>query len=293
LIAGLISNPLLTKPPNTPSINPLFKLARFISLNSANLYIKMIRMTNSIAIKTIGLTKEFVRNKRVIDDVNLNIKKGELFCLIGSNGAGKTTLIKILCNLILPTKGDIFINGCNVLHEPEKVRSFIGLVTGDERSFYWRLTGRQNMEFFAALYNLSSEVKDVRIKELFKVLDIKEPDKVFQEYSSGIKQKLSIARALLNDPAVLFMDELTKNLDPTSANDLRSFIKEKLIGNHNKTVVFSTHHLQEVEYLADRIAFMVKGRIVATGTIEELRGIIGRRDATIEQIYNYFIDKKG
>jgi len=253
----------------------------------------MIRMPNSIAIKTIGLTKEFVRNKRVIDDVNLNIKKGELFCLIGSNGAGKTTLIKILCNLILPTKGDIFINGCNVLHEPEKVRSFIGLVTGDERSFYWRLTGRQNMEFFAALYNLSSEVKDVRIKELFKVLDIKEPDKVFQEYSSGIKQKLSIARALLNDPAVLFMDELTKNLDPTSANDLRSFIKEKLIGNHNKTVVFSTHHLQEVEYLADRIAFMVKGRIVATGTIEELRGIIGRRDATIEQIYNYFIDKKG
>lgn len=246
-------------------------------------------MTNLIAIETHGLTKEFSRGKKVINDIDLNVNKGELFCLVGPNGAGKTTLIKMLCNLILPTKGEIFINGYDILHDPEKVRSFIGLVTGDERSFYWRLTGRENMEFFAALYNLSPKVKKEKIKELFGLLAIKEPDKRFQEYPSGIKQKLSIARALLNEPTILFIDELTKSLDPSSAKDLRRFIKERLVRDQAKTVIFSTHNLHEVESLADRIAFMVKGKIVAVGALDDLRKIIGKQDATIEQIYNYFI----
>lgn len=246
-------------------------------------------MADSIAIKTQSLIKEFKRNKKVIDGIDLTINKGELFCLVGGNGAGKTTLIKILCNLILPTSGEIFINGCDMLRNPENVRFFIGLVTGDERSFYWRLTGRQNMEFFAAMYNLSPKKAKEKIIELFDILGINEPDKRFQEYPSGIKQRLSIARALLNKPDILFIDELTKNLDPTSAKDIRKFIKETLVRTQHKTVFFSTHHLHEVEELADRVAFMVKGRIAALGTIDELKKMIGRPDANIEDVYDYFI----
>jgi len=215
-----------------------------------------------------------------------------LFCLVGTNGAGKTTLLKLLCNLILPTSGEIFINGYNVIKDSERTRSSIGLVTGDERSFYWRLTGKQNMKFFATFYNLSSYESRIKIDELFKLLHIEEPDKRFQEYSSGIKQRLSIARALLNDSPVLFLDELTKGLDPASAKELRIFIKETLVKEKKKTVFFSTHNLHEAEELADRIAFMRKGKITADGTIDELRKTMGRQDASIEDIYDYFMNKK-
>ena len=132
-------------------------------------------MNNTIVIKTENLTKEFGKNRRVVQGINLSITKGELFCLVGPNGAGKTTLIKMLCDLILPASGEIIIDGS------------VGLVTGDERSFYWRLTGRQNMEFFATLYGLSSQASEKRIRELFSILRIDEPNKRFQEYASGVK----------------------------------------------------------------------------------------------------------
>ena len=250
-------------------------------------------MNNSITIKTENLTKGFSRNKKVVQGVNLRVVKGELFCLVGHNGAGKTTLIKMLCGLILPTSGEIIINGYDIAKEVNKVKVSVGLVTGEDRSFYWRLTGRQNMEFFAALYGLSPETGRKRIKELFDILHIDEPNKRFQEYASGVKQKLSIARALLSDPSILFIDELTKSLDPTSAKELRRLIKEILVKKHGKTVFFSSHNLQEVEELADRIALMSEGRILAEGTLEELRKATGSKGATIEDIYTHFIGKKG
>lgn len=249
-------------------------------------------MLDSAAVKIQGLVKQFSRNKKVIDGIDLIVKRGELFCLVGANGAGKTTLIKLLCNLILPTRGEIFINGYNMLRDSEKAQASIGLVTGDERSFYWRLTGRQNLEFFAALYNLHSGQRKAKVKELFDLLCIEEPDKKFQEYSSGAKQKLSIARALLNDPDILFIDELTKSLDPGSIQFLSRFIKETLIKKHAKTVFFSTHQLYEVEQLADRIAFMARGKIVAQGTFKEVREISKKKDASIKELYDYFTEKR-
>ena len=249
-------------------------------------------MVNSQAIRVENLSKEFIKNKKTIDCVNLSIDKGELFCLVGANGAGKTTLIKILCGLILPTSGNVFINGFDVTRDSERSRASIGLVTGDERSFYWRLTGRQNIEFFATLYNLSPTEASKKIVELFDLLDIEEPDKRFQEYPTGIKQKLSIARALLNNPDILFIDELTKSLDPSSAKDLRRFIKKTLVGKHKKTVFFSTHHLHEIEELADRATFITKGRLTAVGTLNELREKTGNHDASIEEVYEYFVCRK-
>jgi len=249
-------------------------------------------MTKSVAIKTSSLTKKFTKDRIAVDGIDLTVYKGELFCLVGNNGAGKSTLIKMLCNLILPTSGEMFINGYSMLRDPEKASVTIGLVTGDERSFYWRLTGRQNMEFFAVLYGLDSGTRKARINELFSILGIKEPDKCFQEYPSGIKQNLSIARALLNDPDILFIDELTKNLDPTTARDLTRFIKEVLVKKQGKTVFFSTHQLCEAEELADHIAFMSRGRIMAVGILDELKGKINKSDADIEEIYDYFVNRK-
>lgn len=250
-------------------------------------------MIDSPMIITENLIKEFGRSKRVIDGVSLNVNRKEFFCILGQNGAGKTTLIKILCGLVIPTSGDLFINGYDMLKNSERAKNCIGLVTGDERSFYWRLTGKENMDFFAVLYGIrNTRERALRINYLFRLLEIDEPDKRFQEYCSGAKQKLSIARALLNEPDILFMDEITKSLDPKSARELRIFIKEELVQNQKKTVFFSTHQLHEAKELADRIAFMSRGRIVKMGTINELRRMTGKEDANMEEMYDYFLSKK-
>ena len=247
-------------------------------------------MSNEVVLKICNLTKRYGLHDEVIRGIDLDVNRKELFCLLGANGAGKTTLIKILCNLILPTSGKVSINGYDIVYDFEKVKRFISLVPGDERSFYWRLTGRQNMEFFAALYNLSRKEAAERIEELFYMLRIKEPDRVFHEYSSGEKQRLCIARALLNNPEVLFMDELTKDLDPISAKEIKTFIKNELVEKQGRTIFFSTHQLYEAEELADRIAFMFRGKIVAVGRLDELRKIVGLTNASIYELYNYFND---
>ncbi len=236
-------------------------------------------------IRVRGLTKIFSGTGKTVDNVDLDIREGELFCLAGHNGAGKTTLIKMLCGLILPTGGEIIINGHDITRESERINASIGLVTGDERSFYWRLTGRQNLDFFAALYGVPSLSRKETAEKLFKTLDIREPDKIFQRYPSGIKQRLSVARALLNDPKVIFIDELTKNLDPVSAGELRTFIREELVNKRKKTVFFSSHNLDEIKTLADKIAFMREGKVIANGIIDEIKKSMGAPDKDIKELY--------
>ncbi|MFC1658031.1 ABC transporter ATP-binding protein [Candidatus Omnitrophota bacterium] len=242
------------------------------------------------AIETVNLTKIFPQSNNLsqlllnslqkarinpaIHNVNLQISKGEIFGLVGPNGAGKTTLIKILSCLILPSRGTARVAGYDILRDENGVKNSIGMVSGEERSFYWRLTGRQNLEFFASLYNLSRSYSKSRIEELVDFLEIKEPDKRFQEYSTGIKQRLAIARSLLNNPEILFMDEPTKSLDPGCAQKLRTLIKDKLARQRNTTIVFATHNLEETEYLSDRLALMDKGEIKASGRMAEIKGEI-------------------
>ncbi|UEC42610.1 MAG: hypothetical protein METHAR1v1_740008, partial [Methanothrix sp.] len=178
----------------------------------------------------VNLTKTFAAPRGIADllhrrpspggvtpvaGVDLLIRKGEVFGILGPNGAGKTTLIKILCTLVLPTAGAAKVNGYDVVRESGRVRDSIGLVTTDERSFYWRLTGRQNLEFFASLHNFYSDDGREIVEELLEVVDLKDAADVrFLNYSAGMKQRMAIARGLLNDPAVLFMDEPTRSLDP-------------------------------------------------------------------------------
>lgn len=252
------------------------------------------------AIETVSLTKHFTqstitslftlspKNKIVeaVKDVNIQIKGGELFALVGPNGAGKTTFLKILCTLILPTAGTAYINGRSIVKESKTVKKSIGLVTGEERSFYWRLTGRQNLGFFAALHDLSSQKAREKINELLSLLEIEEEaDRIFKTYSTGIKQRMGIARGLLNDPQLLLIDDLTRSLDPNAARNLRIFIREKLVNEQKKTVLFTTHQLQEAEDFSDRIAIMDKGEIKACGTLTELKEKLRLPEASLDEIF--------
>jgi ABC-2 type transport system ATP-binding protein len=237
-------------------------------------------------IETFSLTKRFstaesykalfrVRRNAAftaVDQVSLQIGEGELFGLLGANGAGKTTLIKILCTLILPSEGRAVIAGRDVVNEAKAIRPLIGLVNTEERSFFWRLSGRQNLEFFASLHGLHGARAGDRITELLKLVGlIEHQHNRFMGYSSGMKQKLAIARGLLSLPPVIFMDEPTRSLDPLSARELRTFIREVLINQLGRTVVLVTHRLEEAEELCDRVAIIKQGKILACGPIAEIK----------------------
>lgn len=257
-------------------------------------------------LETFNLSKEFSRenvlsrlvprfikqpNQKIlaVENVNLRLRRGELFCLLGPNGAGKTTLIKMLCCLILPSQGTARINGNNIITEERKVKLSIGLVSGNERSFYWRLTGRQNLNFFAALYGLTQKQAKAQIDHLVESLQIEMIDRRFQEWSAGMRQKLAIARSLLHDPEILFMDEPTRNLDPFSAQRIRRFIKEDFVFKQGKTVFLITQNLDEAEFLSHHLAIMVKGRIKAEGSPEELRKAITIHSPSLEGIFNHYV----
>ena len=247
----------------------------------------------SYSIETINLTKVFqqvtkyrdiflhpLKRKKIfaLQDITFKIEQGELFSLLGPTGAGKTTLIKILCNLILPTSGQAYVNGFDVTKQGKQIRKSIGYVLSDERSFYWRLTGKQNLNFFAKLNNIPHQQSEKKITQILDVTDMKDQaNNVFKNYSSGQKQKMAIARGLLNDPQILFMDEPTKSLDPNSAHAMRTFIKNKLVEKEGKTVFVATHNLNEAEELSDRLAIINKGKIKVCDKLDEIKRIISKR----------------
>jgi ABC-2 type transport system ATP-binding protein len=210
-----------------------------------------------------------------VDGVSIQVREGELFGLLGPNGAGKTTLIKMLCTLVLPSSGRARIAGIDLAQDGE-VRQLVGMASGDERSFYWRLTGRQNLAFFGALYGLRPQAVDQRVQALLRQVNlVDQADRPFRTYSSGQKQRLSIARALLHRPRVLFLDEPTRSLDPAATARLHDFIREELMRREGMTILLTTHRLEEAHKLCERIAIMDGGRIQALGTPDELRVSLG------------------
>lgn len=231
------------------------------------------------------------KKKTVLNQLSLSINKGELFCILGPNGAGKSTLIKILSNLLLPTTGKISVNGFDLLKESKKVRESIALISGDERSFFWRLSGLDNLKFFAELYGIPPANIPQEIRRVLDISKIDEPHKRFQEYSSGIKQRLAIARALLKEPKILFMDEPTKSLDPIISRTFRNFIKNELVKKHGITVLCATHQLVEAQMLADRLAILDQGKIKALGKLDDLREAAGTTNQTLEEVLLYYLNK--
>jgi len=233
------------------------------------------------AIVATNLTKTFDRPggwrrrtnepaKTAVSEVNLSIPEGELFGLLGPNGAGKTTLVKMLCTLILPTSGSAVVGGFS-LKESVNIRQIAGLVVSDERSFYWRLSGWQNLAFFASMVGLSGDESTKRIRQVLTHVDLTaEAGNPFRTYSSGMRQRLAIARSLLHRPQILFLDEPSRSLDPTATSRLHALIRE-LTGQEQMTVFLITHDLAEAENLCQRVAVMHKGRIQVVGPPAELR----------------------
>ncbi len=206
-----------------------------------------------------------------VERVSIQVKAGELFGLLGPNGAGKTTLIKMLSTLILPTSGSALVNGYD-LTQDGPIKASIGLVTSDERSFFWRLTGRQNLEFFAQLHAVPAQQIAERVNEVLdNVALLNVADQRFLTYSTGMRQRLSIARALLNEPNLLFLDEPTKGVDPIAMQNFHRLILDRLKSELGVTIFLTTHNLEEAHTLCDRIAIMKTGQIRACGTFAELQ----------------------
>ena len=215
-------------------------------------------------------------------DVDLRVEHGEIFGLLGPNGAGKTTLLKILSCLILPTRGGARVEGRDVATADGAVKRSLGFVTADERSFYWRLSGEENLVFFARLYGLDGAAARRRVRDLLAIMELEDvAGRQFLGYSSGMKQRLAICRALLHDPPILCLDEPTRSLDPLAAKHLRRFISERLHAERGKTILLATHNLHEAEELCGRIAVLQRGRVVRQGRLEEVAAGLPGREAYV------------
>ena len=227
-----------------------------------------------------------------LDGVSLTIPVGEVHGLLGPNGAGKTTLVKILSTVLLPTSGSAAVLGHDVVAEARAVRPQIGIVFGGERGLYWRLTGRQNLEYWGALYKLSRpEIRERTGLLLERVGITDRADERVETYSRGMKQRLHLARGLIGDAKVLFLDEPTTGMDPLAAREFRALIGE--LRGEGRTILLATHDMAEAEALCDRVTLIDRGSILATESPRTLGRVISRfqridvegaRDDVVEQI---------
>jgi len=229
------------------------------------------------------VTKEgpILRKRRkslvAVDDISFSVPRGEIFGLLGPNGAGKTTTIKMLCTLITPTSGDAFINGKSIVDDPQKVRENLGVMLTGERTLYWKLTGRENLEYFAALYHLQHSDTMKRINYLLQLVGLGDrEDTIVENYSTGMRIRLSFAKALLNEAPVLLFDEPTASLDPQSSRLIRDIIRGLKKDGH--AIILTTHNMDEADFLSDRVAIIDHGRIVRLGSPSELKEKVKSND---------------
>src|SRR3990167_6223711 len=215
-----------------------------------------------------NVTKKF-KDFIAVDNISLKVNKGEIFAFLGPNGAGKSTTIKMLTTLLTPTSGEIFLNDHNVTENPHQTRRSFGIVFQDP-SLDNELTAYENMQFHAILYGLKKEIYQKRIIELLNLVELYDrKDSFVKNFSGGMKRRLEIARGLLHHPKVLFLDEPTIGLDPQTRNHIWTYINN-LNKKENVTIFFTTHHMEEVERIAQRVAIIDHGKNIITGTIEEI-----------------------
>ena len=249
----------------------------------------------------IGVIKRSAREIVAVDDVTFDIQEGELFGLLGPNGAGKTTTTKMLTTLLIPTAGTASVKGFDVVKDADQVRRRIGFIFGGERGLYWRLSGIDNLRYFASLYNVDPDETKKRIAYLLDMVGLTgRGDEKVQGYSRGMKQRLHVARTLLHNPDILFLDEPTLGLDPVGAREFRQVILN--LQSQKKTILLTTHYMFEADALCNRIAIINHGRIIALDTPAGLKSrvqdmnvveveIFGIPDATLEKLRNLpFVD---
>lgn len=212
-----------------------------------------------------------------VGGVDLTIQPGEVFGLLGPNGAGKSTTIRMLCTLLEPTSGRAVVAGYDTVRQANQVRQNLGTILAGERSMYWKLTARENLLYFAALYHIPPEVARKRVVELLERLELTaRADELVEKYSSGMKQRVALARALLTRPPILLLDEPTLGLDPQAARRLREMVVE--LKNEGHTILLTTHYMEEADQLSDRIGIIDQGRIIALDTPAALKERIVQQD---------------
>ena len=212
-----------------------------------------------------------------VNGVDLQIERGEIFGLLGPNGAGKSTTIRMLCTLLEPTSGTAQVNGFDIVQQANEVRRSLGTVLAGERSIYWKLTGRENLEYFAALYHIPPAVAKQRVEELIERMEIKDrANELVEKYSTGMRQRIAIAKALLARPPILLLDEPTLGLDPQAARRVRELIAELKQEGH--TILLTTHYMEEADQLSDRIGIIDTGKVIALDTPEGLKRRIDQKE---------------
>ena len=232
----------------------------------------------------IGVIKRSIKEVIAVEDISFNIKTGELFGLLGPNGAGKTTTVKMLATLLIPTQGKASVLGYDVVKDAQEVRKHIGFIFGGERGLYWRLSGIDNLRYFASLYGVEPDVSKKRIPFLLEMVGLKDRgNERVEGYSRGMKQRLHVARTLLHDPEILFLDEPTIGLDPVGARDFRLVIRN--LQSENKTILLTTHYMFEADSLCQRVAVIDKGTIVALDSPSELKKHVA--DLSVIEIETY------
>ncbi len=232
------------------------------------------------AIKTVDLRRVYKSrdgNPDVValDGVSMDIDEGEIHGLLGPNGAGKTTLVKVLSTVLLPTSGSASVLGHDVVRETKAVRRIIGVVLGGDRGLYWRLTGRQNLEYWAALYNVPASTAKRRVSELLDSVGLSDrADHLVEGYSRGMMQRLHLARGLVADPRVIFLDEPTAGMDPIASREFRRLVET--LRSEGRTVLLTTHDMAEAEAVCDRVTLIDRGRVLAVETPRSLGRLVAR-----------------
>ncbi len=224
-----------------------------------------------------------------VDGVSLKIEQGEIFGLLGPNGAGKSTTIRMLCTLLEPTSGTVRVNGFDIVKQANQVRQNLGTVLAGERSIYWKLTARENLEYFAALYHIPPEVAKKRTRELLERLELSSrADDLVEKFSTGMKQRVAIAKSLIANPPILLLDEPTLGLDPQAARNLRELIAQLKQEGH--TILLTTHYMEEADLLSDRIGIIDQGKIIALDTPSRLKECIEQKDVIRLEISGWHSD---
>jgi ABC-2 type transport system ATP-binding protein len=229
----------------------------------------------------VGVLRRTTKEVVAVDDISFEIGEGELFGLVGPNGAGKTTTVKMLATLLIPNEGTARIQGFDVVKDANEVRKRIGFIFGGERGLYWRLSGIDNLRYFASLYHVDPQVTKKRIPYLLELVGLQDRgNEKVEGYSRGMKQRLHVARTLLHDPQVLFLDEPTIGLDPVGARDFRQVIRD--LQSEQKTILLTTHYMFEADSLCQRVGVINQGRIVALDTPDCLKELV--RDLSVVEV---------
>ncbi|WP_110932625.1 ABC transporter ATP-binding protein [Paenibacillus bouchesdurhonensis] len=233
-------------------------------------------------IEALELRKIF-KGKVAVDDVSFYLDKGESVGLLGPNGAGKSTTISMISSLLKPNSGDVRLNGASVISKPQLIRQVLGVVP-QEIALYQELSAYENLKFFGRIYRLKGKELEIKIQELLEMVGLRERQKeIIKTYSGGMKRRINIAAALLHDPEFVIMDEPTVGIDPQSRNHILETVR-LLNRERGTTVLYTSHYIEEVEQLCSRIYIMDHGRIIASGTKEELRRILSGEDTLLLQL---------